>query len=306
MTTVTVLTQKSLTTPLGYIEQTSDDAIPTSGTMSFPGPIYGLNVSLVRNKIVIPQAGDDEDIREAKYAEQKMGALQINHGVIDTTLLDYYLNKASGAGTVAKALSWAATINELGSTKYFLMEYCKPATAVLSSGKGLAIAATAAFAGRYPTGTGNSYLLSAWTSKPTLASDPGKATKPVWIFSGGGTNPVTWDGDNVGVNAISLSYNRLLYTDFSANNGDITINECMGRRFRWGMNIDYDTTGRDLIEDLTSGTVKELVWTVKSGTYTLTLTDCGLDPIDLSWLPPSANPKIDVDISGKCVSIASS
>lgn len=298
---VTVITQQNLYTPVCYLEEsTAEGTIETSGTMVYIGPTVRFGVTHGQAKIISPGAGL-EDVREAKYSGSQVSNTTIVYKVTDTNMLSYLVDAQDGSGTCEKSISLAATLKHYGSTKYWLAQFARPGFALFSSGRDLEIIGLGSFNHKFDLP-----LLDAWSSKPTLASDPGKTTNPSWTFASGGDNPVTWDGDDLDCENIRVMVDRAPVVRTSAGGTDLAVNICTARRVRYRMEIGNDANARKIIADYVASTAKELIWTLKTGSCVFTLADCILDPIPEEYLTAEEDPEVTLSLSGEAVSVTRS
>ena len=290
---VTILTQNDLTSPIGWLEETVEGTINTSGTMAFFGPCIRFAPTHGRAKVISPHAGN-EDVRETKYAGAQVANTTVVFKVVGTNMIKYFSDLEDGAGTCENSSSMAASINVHGTTKYWLAEFCRPAFGLVSSGRDLEIIGLVTMNHKFDLPLG-----AAWTSKPTLATDPGSSTSPSWRFSDGGDNPVTWDGDDMDCENIKVMFDRIPITRNSAGGTDLAVNKCGGRRIRFRMDLGNDTNAQNLLSDYQTGTPKDLVWTLDTGVAVITLANCILDPIAEEFLTAEEDPEVTLTLSGE-------
>lgn len=301
-TELSVITQKDLIKGVSWLpETTTAGTIETSGTMNWFGPIVRFSPTHGRSKLESPGAGL-EDLRSISYPGGKIGSTTIAFKVINTGMIYYLTRRNEGAGTTSYPISLAAEINVHGTTKYWLAEFARPGFGLLSSGRDQEIIALGTFAHKY-----DRPLNASWTSKPTMATDPGETSYPVWKFSDGGTNPVLWDSDGLDCEAIRIMVDKQPLIRTSAGGDTLRINKCNARRIRWRMTVGNDSYAQNLIDDHANGNVKDIVWTLQkaygSGTANtkvveLTLTDCGVDPIPEEFLTAEENSEVLLNLSG--------
>ena len=275
MTTTTIVTTDDLLDPIGYIEEATEDTFP-SGTLTFPGPLQDFTFLPSRARKIIDDTST-QDIREI-IDGALAGVTDMTLGVVDTTFLKYITELPSATGDISKSLAMAARVKVGAGTVYYKATMARAAVGWIAGGLDQDTMMGATFRHNFDMPTTLAGI--------TMTTDPGKTSKPTWKWSDGGGTPVLWGAADVDILGLRVDFNRHLVSRANTGGSILAINRSAGRTITFQMVAGWKS--QTLYTDLVGTSYKDLAWTLKTGSGTLTLTDCKImAPIPYRFRPPT-------------------
>jgi hypothetical protein len=268
-----------------YIEETVVGSMPGSGNFTAIAPTALF--SLISDKGAVPIFGlgsrDPISILDGFH----VSGFTLRFNPINTDFLKYAFNLASGTGTIAKTLSFAAKVQVgglgqgAGTSYYFTANHARIATATITATTRSPLLAECYMICKNPTFS---------TSPPAPTMTQTLPTGNALMFQSGGSTAVTWGATTINTGTIHARIDNELSVIPIIGSQEYQEVLPGARDFRLVFSAVFsDPTS--LMADYLAYTQRNLVWTLNStGPKTLTttngqlvsLTDLGFDIADLT------------------------
>jgi hypothetical protein len=272
--TTTIVTTDDLLDPVGYLEETTEDTYK-AGSLLFPGPLQDFTFLAGRARKIIDDVNND-DIREI-IEGARVGVTDMTLGLVDTTFLKYLTELPVGTGTINKSICMAARVKVAAGTVYYEATMARPATGWIAGGQNQDT--------MFNMTLRHNFNMPTTLTGGTMATDPGKTSKPSWKWSDGGGTPVLWGAQDVDILGLRVDFNRHLISRPASGGSILAINRSGGRTVSFQALCGWKD--QTLYDDLVGTDYNDLVWTLKTGSGTLTLSNCKITaPIGLNFRPP--------------------
>ncbi len=241
--------------------------------MSWIGVVNSCNPRPDMQSIMVPQVGTEDLKYILKGAE--VYSVELEYALQNSTFTKYATQaQGGGAGTIEKSLSllFSAKLGGQSGTENFLqLTGSRIGSLTLSTRVGELLKARAQISGKaIPVPSTSNPIGSG-----TFATDP--ATNP-WAFYDGGTNPVTIGAANPDVREISVTFERNLERLHVLGQNQQKFMPPKHRRMSGTFTILWEDTSQ--YSNLANDTGVTISWVLKSGTSTLTLSNCKIHRLE--------------------------
>ena len=252
--------------PLEYVEESEYGVFPANPSMQWVGVVQSISQTFDQGAEEIE--AQREDLYKVVRGSEKYG-LKVDYLLQNTALAKYGVNaQGGGSGSIDRSLAFGQSIL-LDGVENFIKYIGGRIDSIKLQGKsGSPIKCSLDIILKEITlPSQNDYV-----GTGSHATDPN--TDP-WRFEDGS---VTWGGVALDVTEINVTVARNLKPIYT-NQSKVKYLQPTARRILGDLTVVWTDVNK--MQDLASLTPKTLVWTLKSGASTLTLSNCYLTKLDL-------------------------
>jgi hypothetical protein len=271
-----------------YCEEATFGTFPANPNNDFSwiGPSESWDPRAEKPPIEIRQLGSEDP--RFLLAGRENYSMTLEHFIQGATWIGYAINSQgsnlpTGVGTIDKSVSLCMAIYKGGAggtPVYYQMKGCRPNSVTLSGKVNEAIKCRMELLCRQiPTPGETDPIVTAGGS---WATDPG--TSP-FIFTSGGLDAIQVGGVTVPTTEISVTVDRNLEPVYVIGSGLAEWLPAKQRSITGSMTLVWNNTNR--YQDLQDYTDRTIVWKLKDGGTTLTLTGCKFHRMDSFTVKPN-------------------